>query len=278
MTAAGTRKAVKKLSPKKRKKPSSVLFDSSLKSQRKAAGARNPRSSRSAHFTQQTYSSCKKRQPATVMRSHSPSHSTPFQNQKPPKHKRRPSPKLHTRTPSPPPHPHPPPPHQHHPLTPSPPSPPSPREAGDNQLAKEAWVGASLAQQAEEIEQLKNETKRQLSELKAQLLSRPTERHRSPLKQPKKPTKDEPFKGDTNLRAPTEEGHKEQQQETVVSMERAAMLCRLEEMEAEEEVIRQRWHCIAYEDPLTSQPAVLLHGKTNGPGTYMYNIPPLLYD
>lgn len=46
-----------------------------------------------------------------------------------------------------------------------------------------------------------------------------------------------------------------------------AMLRRLEELEAEEDTIRQRWNTIAYEDPLASRPAVICQrGGSQGNG------------
>lgn len=41
----------------------------------------------------------------------------------------------------------------------------------------------------------------------------------------------------------------------------SSMMSRLEELEAEEEAIRQRWNTIAYEDPLTARPVVTLENK-----------------
>lgn len=98
-------------------------------------------------------------------------------------------------------------------------------------------LSSAIAQQADQLELLRKEISQKLTELKVGVVG--GQRTSLPHTVPVAP-RHHPNLPDTKV---------------------SGMLRRLDELEAEEDEIRQRWTSVVYEDPLHSKPSLLLHNK-----------------
>ena len=257
-------------------KNSSVLFDSRLQSQRKKTKRTRP-----PHFAKQTFSSIKRQQPLLP---HTPAmHSTPFpaSRDKQPKNETVQS-KHPFKTPL----------HisikhkphtpeeisDHSPLAVSPgnisrtPSPQSGndqdsvplksvvvvrRKVGNREAEKVNGlerITATLVEHNAQLDQLRTETRERLSEIQEQLVG--SKVNAPSCAKSDQSRVDSAMGVDSNMEAKVLQSHSEL----------LSLVQRIEELEGEEELIRQRWNTITYQDPLLSKPAILHVGSKQNEG------------
>lgn len=123
----------------------------------------------------------------------------------------------------------------------------SPGGVDDEQRLWMESISATLAHHSQQLETFKGATLKQLGQLQQNLSSQRKNR----------------MKNDENLAAPAEPGRDENEKseekegDSFDGRKLEGLMERLRELEGEEEVIRERWRSITYEDPPLAKPPIL---------------------
>ena len=119
-------------------------------------------------------------------------------------------------------------------------------EGMDEQRQWMESVSATLAHHSQQLEQFKTATQRQLGQLQQKLSSQKKTRRKNE---------------EDNIMSPTQHGSEnvpeDKEGSSLDGRKLEGLMERLRELEGEEEVIRERWRTIAYEDPSLAKPSIL---------------------